>query len=146
MVSKLSICKKEIVFLTLKQLKIRIMKAIKIGLTLFAMIAMVTFSSAQTAEQKAENQARIEKIITHLELSNEQAAKARIINEKYFGLMSNAKTDEERKQLNDEADAEAKKLLTEEQYTKYRAYLTAESNPVIAPKTRPVKSSSATKN
>ncbi|MCB9173154.1 MAG: hypothetical protein H6589_00945 [Flavobacteriales bacterium] len=122
------------------------MKAIKIGLTLFAMIAMVTFSSAQTAEQKAENQARIEKIITHLELSNEQAAKARIINEKYFGLMSNAKTDEERKQLNDEADAEAKKLLTEEQYTKYRAYLTAESNPVIAPKTRPVKSSSATKN
>lgn len=146
MAYKLSICKKEIVFLTLKQLKIRIMKAIKIGLTLFAMIAMVTFSSAQTAEQKAENQARIEKIITHLELSNEQAAKARIINEKYFGLMSNAKTDEERKQLNDEADAEAKKLLTEEQYTKYRAYLTAESNPVVAPKTRPVKSSSATKN
>lgn len=122
------------------------MKAIKIGLTLFAMIVMVTFSSAQTAEQKAENQARIEKIITHLELSKEQAVKARSINDKYFGLISNAKTDEERKQFNDEADAEAKKLLTEEQYIKYRAYLTAENNPTATPRVRPAKTSSATKN
>lgn len=90
---------------------------------------MVTFSSAQATDKVAANKERTEKIIKHLELSEEQAVKARVLNEKYFGLMTNAVDATEKKRLNDEADAEAKKLMTEEQYKKYRAYLTAEKNP-----------------
>jgi len=110
------------------------MKTLKIGLTLFTLLVMVTFGSAQTPEQTAKNKERTEKIIKHLELSEEQAVKARTINEKYFNLLANAKTDEDKKRLTDEADAEAKKVLTEEQYKKYRAYLTAEKNPQTTPK------------
>lgn len=117
------------VFLTFKRKLNKIMKAIKIGLMVFTMLIMVTFSSAQTAEQKSANKERTEKIIKHLELSEEQAVKARALNEKYFGLMTNTADATEKKRLNDEADAEAKKLLTDEQYKKYRAYLTAEKNP-----------------
>jgi len=105
------------------------MKTLKIGLTLFTMLVMVTFGSAQTPEQTAKNKERTEKIIKHLELSEEQAVNARTINEKYFNLLANAKTDTDKKRLNDEADADVKKVLTEEQYKKYRAYLTAEKNP-----------------
>lgn len=105
------------------------MKAIKIGLMVFTMLVMVTFSSAQTTDKVAANKEKTEKLIKHLELSEEQAVKARALNEKYFGLMTNAADATEKKRLNDEADAEAKKLLTEEQYKKYRAYLTAEKNP-----------------
>lgn len=113
------------------------MKTIKIVLSAFAMIAMVSFSNAQNEDKAAATRERTEKIIKHLELSEEQAAKARTINEKYIGLLANAANDTEKKKLNDEADAEVKKLLTEEQYKKYRAYLTAEKNPQQAkPSTR----------
>jgi DNA replication protein DnaC len=111
------------------------MKTIKIVLSTFALLAMVSFSNAQNTDKAAANKERTEKIIKHLELSEEQAVKARELANKYSTLFSNAKDDAERKKLNDEADAETKKILTEEQYKKYKAYVTAEKNPKQAPRT-----------
>lgn len=105
------------------------MKTIKIVLSAFAMLAMLSFSNAQNTDKAAANKERTEKIIKHLELSEEQAVKARELNEKYFALISNAKTDVEKKNYTGEAENEVKKILTEEQYKKYRAYVTAEQNP-----------------
>ncbi|MBI2280075.1 MAG: hypothetical protein HYU68_05245 [Bacteroidetes bacterium] len=124
------------------------MKTIKIGLMVFTMLVMVTFSSAQATDKDkvAANKEKTEKLIKHLELSEEQAVKARALNEKYFGLMTNAADATEKKRLNDEADAEAKKLLTEEQYKKYRAYLTAEKNPKQAKSVNRIPSQPRTSN
>ena len=104
------------------------MKTIKIVLSAFAMLAMVSFSNAQTADKTAHME-KVESYIKQLELSPEQAVKAREMNSKYFDLVTNAATPEDRKRLTDEADAEAKKILTEEQYKKYYALKTAEQNP-----------------
>jgi hypothetical protein len=116
------------VFLTFKHKLNKIMKAMKIGLMVFTMLIMVTFASAQTTDKTASVE-RTEKIIKHLELSEKQAVKARALNEKYFDLITNTEDATEKKRLNDEVDAEAKKILTDEQYKKYNAYLTAEKNP-----------------
>ncbi len=104
------------------------MKTIKIVLSAFAMLAMVSFSNAQTADKTAHME-KVEVYIKQLELSPEQAVKARDLNSKYFDLIANAPTPEDRKRLTDEADAEARKLLTEEQYKKYYALKTADQNP-----------------
>ena len=122
------------------------MKAIKIGLTLFAMLVMVTFSSAQT--EKEAHMEKTEKLITYLELSEKQAVQARELNSKYFDLFAKADSPEEKKRLNDESQAEARKILTEEQYKKYQDYVTKENNPTSVPlnqNVRPVKKASAGK-
>lgn len=112
------------------------MKTIKIVLSAFAMLAMVSFTNAQNAD-KATHMEKVENYIKQLDLTPEQAEKSRELSSKYFDLIKNAATPEERKKLTDEADAEAKKILTEEQYKKYYALKTANKNPKQAkPSTR----------
>ncbi len=103
------------------------MKAIRIGIMAFTFLAMISISSAQTANN-AKTKERTEKIISYLGLSDAQAVKARAISDKYFDLFTATKDANEKKKLNDQAEAEIKQLLTEDQYKKYRVYLTNEKN------------------
>ena len=109
------------------------MKTIKIVLSAVAMLAMVSFSNAQSAEKTAQIE-KVESYIQQLELSTEQAVKARELNHKYFDLITNAATPEDKKRLTVEADNEVKKILTEEQYKKYYALKTADENPKQTPR------------
>lgn len=104
------------------------MKTIKIVLSAFAMFTMISFTNAQTTEKTARMN-QVESYIKQLDLTPEQAEKCRELSDKYSDLVRNVTTREERKKLTDEADAEAKKILTEEQYKKYYALKTANKNP-----------------
>ena len=58
------------------------MKALKIGITLFSLLAIVTVSNAQSVSITKEN-ARLERIIKQLDLNEDQASEAREISAKY---------------------------------------------------------------
>lgn len=102
------------------------MKAIKIALTLFSMVFFTTLGMSQT--NKNADQENTEKIISHLNLSPEKASIAREIGKKYYEKMNLAKDDYEKKAITDETDLEIRKLLSEEEYKKYYAFITEQKN------------------
>jgi len=63
------------------------MKTIKIVLSAFAMLAMVSFTNAQNAD-KATHMEKVENYIKQLDLTPEQAEKSRELSSKYFDLIN----------------------------------------------------------
>jgi hypothetical protein len=105
------------------------MKALKIGLTLFSMLVLVTFSSAQSGtERMTKEEARTERIIEYVGLDAATAVKARELSVKYTALFKEAGDDVKKEQIIKDMDVDAKNLLTEEQYKKYKEFLANEKN------------------
>ena len=102
------------------------MKGLKIGFTLVAMLVMVAFTHAQTADKESTEQ-RTERYSKALGLDNEQAEKARVLNVKYVDLINNAATPEEKKKHIGEHQLKVQELLTEEQYIKYKEMVAKEN-------------------
>lgn len=111
------------------------MKALKIGITLFSLLAIVAVSSAQTARITKEN-ARVERIITQLGLNEDQASKAREISAKYSELIKGTRDMDQKNAYKAEADSKVQEILTAEQYTEYKKIVAAEKKTTRTPKVK----------
>ena len=107
------------------------MKALKIGITLFSLLAIVSFSNAQDAESKRVD-SRTERIITKLGLNETQATQARELSVKYKDLVANATDQKQKTAYKQEAEVELKKILTAEQYQDYKEILANEKKSAAA--------------
>ena len=90
------------------------MKSLKIGITLLSMLAIVSFSNAQSSE------AKVEKIIAELNLNADQSEQVRALHKKYKPLIENAENVNEKKKYRSEVDLDIQNILTKEQYGEYK--------------------------
>ena len=101
------------------------MKTLKIGISLFSLLAIVSFSNAQTASKvKADD--RTERMIVKLGLDETKANHAREISVKYKDLVSNSTDQKQKIAYKQEAEEELKKILSSEQFAKYKEILANE--------------------
>lgn len=92
------------------------MKSLKISITLLSMLAIVSFSSAQDAGK----QTKADKIISQLNLDADQTAKVNALQAKYKPLIKGTENKEEKLKYRSELDVEVQKILTKEQYAKFK--------------------------
>lgn len=106
------------------------MKALKIGLTLFSMLVIVAFSSAQNDKSKmTKEEVRTEKIIDYVGLGGDVAEKARSLSVKYTDLINQSNDDAQKKEkIFQDLDVEVKALLTDEQYKMYEGFVQKEKD------------------
>ena len=92
------------------------MKGLKIGVTLFFLMVIVTFSNAQS------NGDKLDKMITELSLNAKQTEEVRALYGKYKPLIKEAESVEEKKKYRSEIDLGLQGILTKEQYGKYKEH------------------------